>query len=204
MSRAARRQGHAPPLRTSAVLISLVVGLVGCSSSSGPGHPSTGTTVGPGTTRSQASAPRGRQRLTFRAVLQLLPVTGNPPTTPPAAVSQTANAVLVATDPTGRVTARYEVGPVLLNGSIIRHAEAVRTQVTGQWEVILTMTQRGSAAFDAMALAEYQRLVAIVLDDHVLSAPQVNAQHFNGTAQITGDFTSGSARRLAAIHNTPG
>lgn len=133
----------------------------------------------------------------------MLPVTGGPPTTPSGRVTGTGTVVLDSRDPSGRVTARYELGPVLLNGSILSHAAARQNQ-TGQWEVDFSTTEQGSSAFDAMAVAEYQHMVAVVLGDLVLSAPQVEATAFHGAGVISSEFTAREARTVAEIINTPG
>jgi preprotein translocase subunit SecD len=139
-------------------------------------------------------------QLTFRPVTQQLGLTGSPPTTPPDRITSTGNVVLASRDASGHVTARYGLGPVLLNGTIIHSATAQLTQA-GQWLVNFTTTSAGSAAFDAMAAKEYHQLVAIVLDNNVESAPQINATAFHGSGQITGSFTEQQAKDLALVLN---
>jgi preprotein translocase subunit SecD len=141
-------------------------------------------------------------QLTFREVLQQLAPTGNPPTTPQSQLPNTTKttAVIASRDSSGHVTGRYELGPVLLTGKIIHSATAQLTQA-GQWQVNFTTTAAGSSAFDAMAAKEYQKLVAIVLDNNVVSAPQINATAFHGSGQITGTFTEQDAKNLALVLN---
>lgn len=111
--------------------------------------------------------------------------------------------VLDSRDSSGRVTARYELGAVLLDGRILSHATATQDQA-GQWLVWFVTRAQGSRAFDAMALTEYQHQVGVVLGDLVVSAPRINATSFHGSGEITGDFSAGQAKTLAAILNTPG
>ena len=141
-------------------------------------------------------------QLTFRPVIQQLGPTGNPPTTPQGELPNTAKgtAVIASRDASGNVTGRYELGPVLLNGTIIHNANAVLSN-TGQWQVNFTTTSSGSAAFDAMAAKEFHQLVAIVLDNNVVSAPQINATAFHGSGQITGTFSEQQAKDLALVLN---
>ena len=140
-------------------------------------------------------------QLTFRPVIQQLAPTGAPATTAPDQIKSNANVVLASRDQnTHQVTGRYEMGPVLLNGTIIHSATAQLTQA-GQWEVNFTTTSSGSAAFDAMAAREYHQLVAIVLDNNVISAPQINATAFHGSGVITGTFTEQQAKDLALVLN---
>ncbi|HVA42744.1 MAG TPA: protein translocase subunit SecD [Acidimicrobiales bacterium] len=92
----------------------------------------------------------------------------------------------------------YIVGPVLLNGTII-HSAIAGLSTTGQWQVNFTTTSAGSGAFDAMAAKEYKQYVAIVLDNVVESAPQINATAFHGSGQITGSFTETQAKDLSLV-----
>ena len=140
-------------------------------------------------------------QLTFRPVVQQLPPTGGPPNTPLNQITSTGNVVVPSRDlTTHQVTSRYELGPVLLNGTIIHSATAQLTQA-GQWEVNFTTTSAGSSAFDSMAAREYQKLVAIDLDNNVISAPQINATAFHGSGVITGTFTEQQAKDLALVLN---
>ena len=140
-------------------------------------------------------------QLTFRAVMTsngqqevFAPTNGKcvAPTTLPAGQAvfpfQTAN----------NPTSCYVVGPVLLNGTIIHSATAALSN-TGQWLVNFTTTSSGSSAFDAMAAQQYQKNVAIVLDDVIESAPTINATAFHGSGQITGSFTETQAKNLALV-----
>jgi preprotein translocase subunit SecD len=92
----------------------------------------------------------------------------------------------------------FVVGPKLLDGTIIHSATAALSN-TGQWLVNFTTTSAGSSAFDAMAAKEYQHYVAIVLDNVIESAPQINATAFHGSGQITGSFTQDQAKNLALV-----
>jgi preprotein translocase subunit SecD len=44
----------------------------------------------------------------------------------------------------------------------------------------------------------------VVLEDLVLSAPEINATSFHGSGQIVGDLDAQEAQTLAEIINTPG
>lgn len=189
--------------RWPTLLAGLAIGAGGLAACGSGGRAAGGSDRAPTRIVAGESVVGGRSHLTFRPVLDELPITGSPPTTPPGQVTSTGTVVLATKDATGHVTARYELGPVILNGRILGGATAVQDQV-GQWQVDFVTTKEGSRAFDAMAMAEYQHRVAVVLGDLVLSAPQVNATSFNGRGQITGNFTAQDAKALAAILNTPG
>ena len=140
-------------------------------------------------------------QLTFREAEQALAPTGPPATTAPDQISATAPVVLAQRDQsTQQVVQRYQLGPVLLNGTIIQNATA-QLGSTGQWLVNFSTTSAGSSQFDAMAAKEFQKQVAIVLDNNVVSAPTINAQAFHGQGQITGTFTEDQAKNLALVLN---
>ncbi len=96
---------------------------------------------------------------------------------------------------------------VLFSGDGIEDAVPIRTDEIG-YGVSLTLKDEAS---DAFAKATAQSInyknplsggkgqIAIILDDVVISAPQVNAVINNGKAQITGNFSSDSARELATL-----
>ncbi|HUZ44157.1 MAG TPA: protein translocase subunit SecD [Acidimicrobiales bacterium] len=141
-------------------------------------------------------------QLTFRPVLQsssgtqeiTAPTNGKCAT--PTGLPPTDGIFPLAT--ANNPTQCYIVGPVLLNGTII-HSATAGLSTTGQWLVNFTTTSAGSGAFDAMAAKEYHQYVAIVLDNVVESAPQINATAFHGSGQISGSFTETQAKDLALV-----
>ena len=140
-------------------------------------------------------------QLTFRPVLQNLNPSGPPPTTPASKVTDKATVVLPQKDASGTVTQRFELGPVLLTGTIIKSAQAVIDPNTSQWMVNFQTTSAGSGPWDNLAQQNYQKQVAIVLDNVVKSAPTIQTQHFGGRGQITGNFTEAEAKDLALVLN---
>jgi len=155
--------------------------------------------AGGGATKSQLKLIGQTAELTFRPVAD---ANGSEEITSPTNGKCTAPSSLPAGDSvfplqtTGNPTECFVVGPVLLNGSIIHSAAAARSSA-GQWQVNFTTTSSGSSAFDAMAAQEYHQYVAIVLDNVIESAPEINATAFNGSGQITGAFTESQAKDLA-------
>jgi preprotein translocase subunit SecD len=98
----------------------------------------------------------------------------------------------------GKVVRRYALGPAELTGKALASATATISQ-TGQWQVDFTTTGSGSTQWDQLAQRNFQKQVAIDLDGVVKSAPQINAQAFNGKGQITGNFTQQQAKDLALV-----
>lgn len=106
---------------------------------------------------------------------------------------------------------RLRLGPAALSGQQVDSATAVVDQFTG-WQVGLDFRGAGGEAWrkltaDAACAApgEPGRRVAIVLDQSVISSPQVNedvacgAGIAGGRTQITGDFTESEAKDLALL-----
>lgn len=151
----------------------------------------------------------------------LPPSTAGPPLTPQSVLDNTQAAMdqtLVLPECSsgtsscqrGDVTARYVVGPVLksgndyLTGRIVATAQPVVNPTTGEWTVNVTFTSKGGAQWDQVVAGQYyQKYVAIVLDNKVISAPQIQAKQFNGQATISGGgnggFTHSQASQLALV-----
>jgi len=138
-------------------------------------------------------------QLLFRPVLQTVPYNnpqGQPPIPTTSPDQDDANATVILPDK--NKTVRYQLGPAQLTGKALASADAVIDQ-TGQWKVDFTTTGKGSGEWDQVAQKNYQKQVAIDLDGVVQSAPQINAQQFNGRGEITGNFTQRDAKDLALV-----
>ena len=112
--------------------------------------------------------------------------------TPPEEDAATATVALLGSD--GQFG--FVLAPAQLTGEVIE--EAVAT-FQGQWIVNLSLNDEGALLFDQMAVANYERQVAIVLDGVVESAPAINATEFNGQAVISGSFDEAEAKNLALV-----
>jgi len=115
--------------------------------------------------------------------------------------------VLAETDADGNEVARYQLGPAELTGETLADAEPFIVGVS-QWAVSADF--KGGAAgidqFNAIAGPCFRaeptcptRAVAIVLDGRVVSAPQIQAETFDGQVQITGNFDESAARDLSTV-----
>jgi protein-export membrane protein SecD len=69
----------------------------------------------------------------------------------------------------------------------------------GKWEVSLKLTPRAAGRFAQVTNANVGRLLAIVLDKSVYSAPRINERIPGGTASISGRFTADDAKDLAVV-----
>jgi preprotein translocase subunit SecD len=121
------------------------------------------------------------------------------PSTKPADDIATETVLLPMKDNKGKEVERFELGPALLTGEVVRTARAAFSQNEGKWYVQLYLTGKGSPAFDAMAAAHKGEQIAIVLDGVVKSAPTIDATSFNGKPTITGSFSQGEAKDLALV-----
>ncbi len=87
----------------------------------------------------------------------------------------------------------------LMTGDAIADANVRRgDQLEGVY-VELVLNSVGSTAFDRLTAENVGRLLAIVLDGRVYSAPQIRERISGGVASITGSFTFHEARDLAIV-----
>ncbi|MBW0099491.1 protein translocase subunit SecD, partial [Pseudonocardia sp. KRD-184] len=103
---------------------------------------------------------------------------------------------LVACDVDG--TAKYVLGPVLLEGTEIAGAQAQPAQGGIGTVVSVQFTSSGAATWGAYTSANVGENAAFVLDGEVVSAPTIN-QPIYGDTQIEGQFTPEEAQDLAGI-----
>ncbi len=103
-------------------------------------------------------------------------------------------------------SAKYILGPMELDGTVINDATAGREQQSGRWTVNLALDAKGTKIFgeisqrlNANRLAQLspRDQFAFVLDGKVISAPVMQAAILNGKPSISGNFTQESAKALA-------
>lgn len=106
---------------------------------------------------------------------------------------------------------KFKLGPVEVTGDMIKKATAVyntgsQTSAATGWEIDFTLTSAGTSAFADVT----QRLVtlpsptnqlAIIVDNVVISNPQVTGAITTGSGRITGSFTEARAKDLATQLN---
>lgn len=144
-------------------------------------------------------------QLTFHAVLGTA-AAGSDPSSPPAPAG---NSTSVLPDESGQP---LSLGRAVLNGDDVDGAEAITDPQLGRWQVSVDFRGSGGQQWtDLTAKAacapsgDPQRRVAIVLDDEVISSPQVDPSVGcdvgipGGSTVITGEFTEDEARELALL-----
>ena len=89
-------------------------------------------------------------------------------------------------------------GPVL-DGGVITSAHVNYNNISGAAEVSMTMNGTGSAKWEVITEQSIGKQIAIVMDGHVYSYPNVQNKISGGSSQITGHFTQAEAEDLATV-----
>jgi preprotein translocase subunit SecD len=113
-------------------------------------------------------------------------------------------ALLPTKSPAATGVQRYELGSTPYDGTVpatgaMLASAAAQYSTTDGWVVLFTIKPQYSAYFDTIAKAQYHMPLAIDLGGLVESAPTINTQAFNGSGQITGNFTQAQADSLALV-----
>ncbi len=100
--------------------------------------------------------------------------------------------------------ARGEEGGIYLLGSTYVTGKSLKDAKTsfdnlGRPVVTLEFDKEGASQFEKATAANVGRQIAIVLDGKVISAPVVQERISGGNAQISGNFTTEEAQRLAIM-----
>ncbi|WP_323814098.1 protein translocase subunit SecD [Cellvibrio sp. NN19] len=96
--------------------------------------------------------------------------------------------------------ARYQLEErVALEGKHISDARLAFNQQTGEPVVTFKLDNDGARRFGDMTKRNVGRVLAIVLDDKVVTAPVIRSAIQGGSGEISGSFTSASANDLALL-----
>ncbi len=88
---------------------------------------------------------------------------------------------------------------VIVSGENLVDAQATFDQRTNEPVVSFRFDTKGATRFGQATQQNVGRLFAIILDDQVISAPQIREPILGGTGQISGNFTVQSANDLAVL-----
>lgn len=88
-----------------------------------------------------------------------------------------------------------------LTGKDLKKATVVFDRQNGKPQVQIDFTSKGSQYFADITRKNVGKVVAIVLDNEVISAPVVQTEILNGNAVISGSFTPDVAKSLAIALN---
>ena len=105
--------------------------------------------------------------------------------------------ILPMADGSGQKIAVYK--QVDVDGGNLTDAQATQDTQTGEWEVLLSFDSTGSREFADVTTANVNKRFAVVLDNAVIEAPNINEPITGGNARITGGFTAASATNLALL-----
>jgi SecD/SecF fusion protein len=131
-------------------------------------------------------------KLTFQMVDQSMPVEEAISGRPPAGTT-----VMYSTDDP---PVPYLIeNRIIVSGENLVDAQATFDQRTNEPVVSFRFDNRGATRFGQATQTNVGRLFAIILDDEVISAPQIREPILGGTGQISGNFTVQSANDLAVL-----
>ena len=88
---------------------------------------------------------------------------------------------------------------IIISGENLVDAQATFDQRTNEPVVSFRFDSRGASRFGQVTQQNVGRLFAIILDDEVISAPQIQEPILGGSGQISGSFTAQSANDLAVL-----
>ncbi len=88
---------------------------------------------------------------------------------------------------------------VIVSGENLVDAQATFDQRTSEPVVSFRFDSKGAQRFGQATQQNVGKLFAIILDNQVISAPQIREPILGGTGQISGNFTAQSANDLAVL-----
>jgi SecD/SecF fusion protein len=88
---------------------------------------------------------------------------------------------------------------VIVSGENLVDAQATFDQRSSEPVVSFRFDSQGAQRFGAATQQNVGRLFAIILDNQVISAPQIREPILGGTGQISGNFTAQTANDLAVL-----
>jgi len=131
-------------------------------------------------------------KLTFQMVDQSMPVQEAIEGRPPA-----GSVVMYSTDDPPQA---YLIETrVIVSGENLVDAQATFDQRTSEPVVSFRFDNKGAQRFGQATQTNVGRLFAIILDNQVISAPQIREPILGGTGQISGNFTAEGANDLAVL-----
>jgi preprotein translocase subunit SecD len=140
-----------------------------------------------------------------------LPEPGAPPVTQEEAAAEYATLTCDPEDTTPEVdlpesfvaactadgSAKYLLGPAVIEGTQVSDASAGTQQATSEWVVLLDFDSEAEATWAAYTAANVGSNVAFTLDGRVISAPTIQGAITSNPTTITGSFDQESAEELA-------
>lgn len=119
-----------------------------------------------------------------------------PPGTPIKTDTDTVDAETNTEEDTSTIPAPDKVYPTLMTGAMLKNAYVTGDEL-GRPVVAIELNEEGAQIFREYTTNNVGKILAIVLDNKVISAPRINDVIPDGNAVITGDFTVEEANALA-------
>jgi preprotein translocase subunit SecD len=94
-------------------------------------------------------------------------------------------------------TAKYLLGPTIIEGTDVTNASSGTQQTTGEWVVLLDFNNKGENTWAQYTAAHVGANVAFTLDGRVISAPTIQSAINSNPTTISGSFTQTTAEELA-------
>jgi len=105
-------------------------------------------------------------------------------------IGQTAQLLFAET------TSSSQLSPTDLTGADLKSTATVFDRNTGKPSVSIEFSEEGSKKFEEITGRNIGKSVVIILDNDIVSSPQVNEKIIGGKAQISGSFTVEEANKL--------
>ena len=102
--------------------------------------------------------------------------------------------VLPYQEGTGRIAVKRSA---IVRGDDLIDARAETDPQNGQWQVAITFNSAGGKRFARVTQENTHKPFAIILDNKVISAPDINEPILGGRASISGSFNAETANQLA-------
>ncbi|MCK9371533.1 protein translocase subunit SecD [Candidatus Dojkabacteria bacterium] len=123
----------------------------------------------------------------------------NDPKEAASLIGQTAQllfAEVIETPGKNGATPSSQLSPTDLTGADLKSAATVFDRNTGKPSVSIEFSEEGSKKFEEITGRNVGKSVVIILDNDIVSSPQVNEKIIGGKAQISGSFTVEEANKL--------
>lgn len=108
-------------------------------------------------------------------------------------IGQTAQLLFAEVE---QASGEAKIIPTNLSGADLKSATTVFDRNTGKPSVSIEFTDEGSKKFEKITGDLVGKPLAIILDNEIVSAPNVNEKIIGGKAQISGSFTVDEAKKL--------
>lgn len=123
--------------------------------------------------------------------------TASPPSDAQPTETMTATESPAEEAPSSEPTPAGKVYPTLMTGTALKSVGVTTNPNSGQYELYFELKPESTKIFADYTTANVGKILAIVLDKRILSAPVINSPITMGQGSITGKFTYEEANNLA-------